>query len=99
MCNISLVFPVVSTICKVHNLQRLLKSLTLLAKEREILTVWLVNYLELYKMLSGVPWWISGLRIQHCHFCGLGSIHGPGTSAWCGCGKKTKKEEKSLRMP
>ena len=20
----------------------------------------------------GVPWWLSGLRNQHCHSCGLG---------------------------
>ena len=29
--------------------------------------------------ISGVPWWwLSGLRIQHCHCCGIGLIPGPG---------------------
>ena len=26
----------------------------------------------------GAPWWLSGLRTQHCHCCG--QIRGPGTS-------------------
>ena len=29
----------------------------------------------------GVPWWLSGLSIQHCHCCGTGSIPGPGIFA------------------
>ena len=39
-------------------------------------------------MYRGVPWWCSGLRIQHCHCCGSGRcsgsgvIPGPGTSAF-----------------
>ena len=46
------------------------------------------------KIMSGVPWWLSGLRIQHCqyrgsgHCCGSGSIPGPGTPGCCGCGQK-----------
>ena len=38
----------------------------------------------------GVPLWLRGLRIQHCHFSGLGhcygtdSILGSGTSTCCG---------------
>ena len=27
----------------------------------------------------GVPWWLRGLRIWHCHYRGSGSIPGPGT--------------------
>ena len=36
----------------------------------------------------GVLWWVSGLKIWHCYCCGsgcccgMGSIPGPGTSAW-----------------
>ena len=26
---------------------------------------------------SGVSWWQNGLRIQHCHCCGMASIPGP----------------------
>ena len=29
---------------------------------------------------TGVPWWLSRLRIQHCHCCGTDSILDPGTS-------------------
>ena len=29
------------------------------------------------------PWWSSMLRIQCCHYCGMGSIPGLGTSACC----------------
>ena len=45
----------------------------------------------------GVPWWLSGLKIQHCHCCGtgrycggVGSIPGLGTPVCHGCGKKHK---------
>ena len=30
------------------------------------------------------PWWLSGLRISHCHCCGLGSILGLGNCTCCG---------------
>lgn len=30
-------------------------------------------------------------RIQRCHCCCLGSVPGPGTSAYCGCGQKQDK--------
>ena len=42
----------------------------------------------------GVPWWLRGLRIQHCHcsilgHCdGSGLIPGPGTSACFGRSQK-----------
>ena len=32
------------------------------------------------KRVGGVPWWLSRLRIQHCHCCGMGSVPCPGTS-------------------
>ena len=41
----------------------------------------------------GVPWWLRGLRIWHCHYCGLGcccdvsSIPGLGNSTCHRCGK------------
>ena len=41
----------------------------------------------------GVPWWFSGLRIQHCLCCGKNSIPGPGTSTSCGHWKKKKPTE------
>ena len=43
------------------------------------------------KHTPGVPWWPSNERIQHCHChglghsCGMGSIPGPGTSAYWRC--------------
>ena len=43
----------------------------------------------------GVPWWLSGLRIWHCHryssgrCCGVGSVSHPGTSACHGCSQIT----------
>ena len=36
----------------------------------------------------GDPWWFSGLRTQHCHCFGSGSIPGQGTSTRCGHGPK-----------
>jgi len=42
--------------------------------------------------------WHSGLKIQHCHSCGIGcssssdSIPGPGTSICCGYSQKRKKK-------
>ena len=44
--------------------------------------------------MEGVPWWLSRLRIWHCHCCGLGSIPGPGTSACWGNSQKKKKKKK-----
>ena len=42
---------------------------------------------------KGVPWWHSGLRIWHCHCCDIGSIPGPGNSAWCRCSQRKKGGE------
>ena len=44
----------------------------------------------------GIPWWLSGLRIQCCHCYGIGSIPGLGTFAWCGHGQKTQKSKRDL---
>ena len=41
----------------------------------------------------GIPWWLSGLRTQHCHCCGMGSILCPGTSPCCECSQKKKKKK------
>ena len=27
---------------------------------------------DIFKTLRGVPWWLRGLRIWHCHCCGTG---------------------------
>ena len=42
----------------------------------------------------GIPWWLSRLRSQPCHCCGMGSIPGLGTSAFKK--KKRKKERKEM---
>uniref|UniRef100_A0A8D1NRS6 Epidermal growth factor receptor pathway substrate 15 n=1 Tax=Sus scrofa TaxID=9823 RepID=A0A8D1NRS6_PIG len=50
------------------------------------------------KTKLGVPWWLSRLRIWHCHCggsshcCGVGLIPGPGTSACLGHGQKKGTE-------
>ena len=63
--------------------------------------------LKMAKM--GLAWWLSGLRIWHCHFSGLGHccgadlIPGLGTGdfqvpqAWQKKKKKRKKEKKKER--
>ena len=56
------------------------------------------------KMFIGVPWCLSGLRIQCCHCCGWGKccdtglIPGPGTSACCRCGQKKTKKKNVFRI-
>ena len=52
----------------------------------------------LFKRLNiGVPWWLNGLRIQHCHCsgfaysCDVGLIPNLGTSTTTGAAKKKKK--------
>ena len=53
--------------------------------------------------MQGVPWWLSGLRIQHCHCCDLGhccgksSVPGLGTSVCCGHGQKKKKNAEATQ--
>ena len=41
----------------------------------------------------GVLWWLSGLRIWHCHCCGWGSVLGPGTSVCCVHGPKNPQTQ------
>ena len=54
--------------------------------------------LSAFKIHYGVPWWLSRLRIQCCHwcgsdgYCGAGSVPGLGTSTCHGCGWKKKRE-------
>ena len=43
----------------------------------------------------GVPLWLSGLRIQCCHCCGMGLIPGPRTSTYHKCSQKGKGEKKN----
>ena len=43
---------------------------------------------------DGVSRWLSGLGIQCCHCCGPGLIHGQGTLAHHGHGKKVKNKGK-----
>ena len=43
----------------------------------------------------GVPWWLSGLKIQKSHCCcGMGSILGPIISTCYRNGQKKKKKKK-----
>ena len=57
---------------------------------------------HLNKPSLGVPLWLSGLRIHHCHCsgscccCSTGSIPGPGTSICHKCSQKEKNKNKSL---
>ena len=52
------------------------------------------------KRIPRVPWWLSGLKIWCCHYCGcgyccgMGSIPGLGTSACHRFSKKKKKKKK-----
>ena len=56
------------------------------------LCVWQMFYLSLIKNIrTGVLWWLSGLRIWHCHCCGSGLIPDPGS---CSCTAKRKKKKK-----
>ena len=55
--------------------------------------------LAISKAYSGVPWWLSALRIWHCHcygsghYCGSGSIPGPGI-----CHRHSEKKKKKKRV-
>ena len=55
----------------------------------------------LKSMNSGVPIWLSTLRIWHCHYsgsghcCGSGSVPSPGTSACLGRGQQQTNKSKS----
>ena len=46
--------------------------------------------------ISGFPWWLSGLRIQHCHCCDSGSTPGLEISKCHGCSQKKKKERRKI---
>ena len=48
-----------------------------------------------FKVIKGVPWWLSGLRIRHCHCCGMGLI--PGLGTFTGHGHSKKKIAKLLQ--
>ena len=47
-------------------------------------------FFPLVKNLYRGPWWLSRLRIRHCHCCGRGLIPGLGTSKCHGVGRKKK---------
>ena len=38
----------------------------------------------------GISWWLNRLRIQHCHYYGMGLSPGSGTSVCYVAGKKMK---------
>ena len=46
---------------------------------------------QVINVLEGVPWWLRGLRIQYCHFCGVGSVPGPKLVHVAGATKKEKQ--------
>ena len=58
-----------------------------------------INHIFFFNANKGVHWWLSGLRIPHCHCWGTGSIPGLGTSLcpghWLPSKKKKKKKKKS----
>jgi len=70
----------------------------------------LAAYYQIWQgTLSGVPWWLSRLRIWHCQCCGLGWSYGtgstpcPGTSTCCRHSpllptKERKKESLSSQL-
>ena len=73
----------------VNRLAEPVHSFILWTKESDTALVlnWQVSWeVKTCYLCSGVPLWLSGLRIQHCHCCGsghccgTGSIPGPGTS-------------------
>ena len=67
-----------------------------------LVTKRLYNTIELPPGVQpGVPLLRSGLRIQHCHSCGVGcncgsdSVRGPGTFMCHGCGKKLQNKRQN----
>ena len=48
---------------------------------------------------EGVPWWLSGLRIQHCPCCSVGLIPGPGTFLSCWHSQKQRKDMTVRGLP
>lgn len=61
------------------------------------------NYLPIQNVLR-VSWWLSGLRIRHCHCsgsgccCGVDLIPGPGTFICCGRGQTPNKTNQQKRL-
>ena len=63
-------------------------------------SLWILMFVTLFSffkvMSHGVPWWLSGLRIWHCHCsslgycCGVGLIPGLRTSTCCEHGQINK---------
>ena len=47
--------------------------------------------------MKEVPLRCSGLRIQCCHCCGMGSILGPGTSTCCGCDPPAPQKKEAMK--
>lgn len=43
------------------------------------------------KVERGVPWWLRGFRIPHCHCCRVGSVSGLATSPCHGRGQRKRK--------
>ena len=57
--------------------------------------IFTMNMVDLYGEKTNairVFWWCSGLRIQHCHCCGLGSIPGLGSTT---CHRHSQEEQRS----
>ena len=54
---------------------------------------------KIFKDLRRAPWWLTGLKIWHCHCCssghccGAGSTPGPGNSACCKHSPKNHKTQ------
>ena len=59
----------------------------------EVHGIWIYNCLHNLKaVISGVPWWPSGLRICHCHCCGTSSNSGLWISK---CYRNSQKQNKT----
>ena len=54
--------------------------------------VLLLLFFRWKKYKKGVLWWLSRLRIWHCHCCGLSLVPGPGTSVCRDVAKERKKK-------
>ena len=50
------------------------------------------------RVTPGVPWWLCGLRIWHCHCCGIGSIPAPRSSVCHSAAGKKKRQKKEERQ-
>ena len=99
--NIQLPYVTNVTTYNYHTLQILQYSTTICYKYYYIQLPYLaIPLLGIYlkeSRESRVPWWLSRLKIWHCHCCGTGSILGPGTLHAVGASKK-KEEEGNQRI-